>query len=119
MLSQSIHSNFIRSFVNIHFIGHNVDKIVKGSKGENLLQIAEKNQIHIPNACEGMGACGTCQVYIEKGMNLLSEITDRENDSLDFAVDVQDNSRLACRATLLSDEGDISVTIPKQSRNII
>lgn len=118
MISQYIHP-FKRFSVNIKFVGKDVNKVVQGNKGESLLHIAEKNEIHIPAACEGMGACGTCQVYVTKGMDLLTEITDKENDTLDFAIDVQDNSRLACQAVLTSDEGEIEALIPKQSRNIV
>ena len=112
-------NSFNRYAVKIRFIGKDVDKVVQGNKGESLLHIAENNGIHIPAACEGMGACGTCQVYITKGMDLLSEITDRENDTLDFAIDIQDNSRLACQAVLIADDGEIEANIPKQSRNIV
>lgn len=111
--------NLIRSVVNIKFTGRGVDKVVQGIAGDNLLHIAEKAGIHIPNACEGSGACGTCQLYINKGMDILGEITDSENDTLDFAVDVRDNSRLACRSIINTDNGEIEAEIPMQSRNII
>ncbi|KAK8886467.1 hypothetical protein M9Y10_041930 [Tritrichomonas musculus] len=118
MISQYKYS-YSRFAVNVRFIGKDVNKVVQGNKGESLLHIAEKNGIRIPAACEGMGACGTCQVYVNKGMDLLTEITDKENDTLDFAIDVQDNSRLACQAVITSDEGEIEALIPKQSRNIV
>lgn len=108
-----------RSLVNVHFKGKDLDKVVTGAVGESLLQIAEKNGIHIPNACEGSGACATCQLYIHKGMDALTEITDKENDTLDFAVEVRDNSRLACKAVVNADSGDVEAEIPLQSRNII
>jgi 2Fe-2S ferredoxin len=115
MLSQ----HFSRSFVNIRFTGEGVNKIVQGLKGESLLRVAEKNGIHLPNACEGSGACATCQVYITKGSNLLKPISPEEDDTLDFAIDIRDNSRLACRAIITANDGEIEAVIPKQSRNII
>lgn len=118
MLSQ-IRRSFERCSVKVRFIGKDVDKVVQGNKGESLLHIAEKNGVHIPAACEGMGACGTCQVYVTKGMDLLTEITDKENDTLDFAIDIQDNSRLACQAVINADDGEVEANIPKQSRNIV
>lgn len=108
-----------RSLVNIRFKGQGVDKTVTGAVGENLLHIAEENGIHLPNACEGSGACGTCQLYITKGMDKLSEITDKENDTLDFAIEVHDESRLACQAIVQADSGEVEALIPKQNRNII
>lgn len=111
--------SLLRTAVKVRFTGRGVDKIVEGAIGDNLLHIAEKAGIHIPNACEGSGACGTCQLYINKGMDCIGEITDSENDTLDFAVDVRDNSRLACRAMINTDAGEIEAEIPMQSRNII
>ena len=109
----------IRNLVNVKFIGKEINKVVQGAVGEKLLHLAEKNGIKIPSACEGSGACGTCHVYVTKGMDLLSEVTDQENDTLDFAVDVHDDSRLACRATIIANNGEIEARIPTHSRNII
>jgi 2Fe-2S ferredoxin len=115
MLTQA----FRRSLVNIRFTGNGLDKIVQGLKGESLLRVAEKHGIHIPSACEGSGACATCQLYITKGSNFLKPSTAEEEDTLDFAVDVRDNSRLACRAIVTATDGEIETVVPKQSRNII
>jgi 2Fe-2S ferredoxin len=108
-----------RSFVNIRFTGKGIDKVVQGKIGQSLLHVAEEHGIHVPNACEGSCACGTCQLYILKGMELLQEVTDQENDTLDFAIDPRAESRLACRAIIAASEGDIEAAIPAQSRNII
>ena len=116
MLSTSIHA---MGLVNVKFIGNGVNKTVQGAKGESLLHVAEKNEIKIPKACEGSCACGTCQVYVIKGAELLNEASDQENDTLDFAVDVRDNSRLACSAIIKADNGEIEAEIPRHSRNII
>jgi ferredoxin len=52
-------------------------------------------------------------------MDALSEITDGENDTLDFAIDVRDDSRLACQAKIIDGDGEIELVIPEQSRNIV
>ena len=59
-----------------------------------------------------MCACSTCHVYIEKGMNDLPEISDKEEDFIDRAENPRINSRLACQCIVSS---DIEVTIPDQS----
>jgi 2Fe-2S ferredoxin len=112
-------SRFRRALVNVKFVGDGISRIVQGACGESLLHVAEKHEIRIPNACEGSGACATCQLYITKGHNFLAQITPEEEDTLDFAVDVRQNSRLACRAIITASEGEIEAVIPKQSRNII
>jgi ferredoxin len=53
-----------------------------------------------------------------KGDGAVREITDQENDTLDFAIELRAESRLACQAVIVAD-GDIEVSIPTQSRNII
>jgi hypothetical protein len=56
--------------VSVRFTGVGIDKVVQGKVGESLLHIAERSGIRVPNACEGSGACATCQVYVTKGMGL-------------------------------------------------
>jgi 2Fe-2S ferredoxin len=110
---------FARRIVNVKFTGSGVNQVAAGLVGESLLHVAEKSKIKVPNACEGSGACATCQLYVTKGMHLLSEITDQENDTLDFAIETRDESRLACRAVIRVAEGEIDIAIPKHSRNIL
>lgn len=107
-----------RSVVKIHFTGKGADKIVEGHKGESLLKIAERNKLPLPNACEGNRACATCQVYVNKGQDLCNETTDAEFDTLDYAVDLRDESRLACTCVLEQDDGEMEVVIPERCRNI-
>jgi 2Fe-2S ferredoxin len=52
----------------------------------------------IDGDCGGACACATCHVYVEGGWaEKLPPMNDLERDMLDFAFDVQDNSRLACQ----------------------
>ncbi|EAX87148.1 Ferredoxin 7 [Trichomonas vaginalis G3] len=107
-----------RSAVKIHWTGKGCDKIVEGHNGETLLKIAERNKLPLPNACEGNRACATCQVYVNKGGDLLNEISDAEYDTLDYAVDLREQSRLACTCVLQTDDGEMDVVIPERCRNI-
>jgi 2Fe-2S ferredoxin len=52
----------------------------------------------IDGDCGGACACGTCHVYVEDGwFERLAPMDDLERDMLDFAFDVQPNSRLSCQ----------------------
>jgi 2Fe-2S ferredoxin len=51
-------------------------------------------------------------VYIEKGMDNLPEISDKEEDFIDRAINPRINSRLGCQCVINS---DIEVTVPDQS----
>jgi len=52
----------------------------------------------IDGDCGGACACGTCHVYVENGwFDRLPPMEELERDMLDFAFDVQPNSRLSCQ----------------------
>ena len=94
------------------------EHIVDGSKGHNLLELALGAEINIEHACGGVCACSTCHVYIEEGMNLLSESTEAEEDRVEEAPDIRRNSRLACQCEILK-PGKIVVRVPAWNRNAV
>ena len=65
-----------------------------GSEGESLLELAVEHGINIEHACGGVCACSTCHVYVEQGMDQLSESTEYEEDRVEEAPGLQRNSRL-------------------------
>lgn len=85
--------------------------------GQTLLEVALKNDIELHHNCGGVCACTTCHLYLEKGMENVDEISDREEDFIDRAVNPTLNSRLGCQCLLLDDgEGVVEVTIPDQTQ---
>ena len=46
--------------------------------GQSLLEIALKNDIELHHNCGGVCACTTCHLYVEKGMEFIDEISDKE-----------------------------------------
>jgi ferredoxin, 2Fe-2S len=86
--------------------------------GTSILEIAEDNDVHLNHNCGGVCACSTCHVYILKGEDSLEEISDKEEDFIDRAINPRINSRLGCQCVLLDDDAIIEVEIPDQS-NII
>ena len=92
--------------------------VVDGAAGHNLLEIALGNEINIEHACGGVCACSTCHVYIEEGMNLLSEATEAEEDRVEEAPGIRRNSRLACQCEILK-PGKIVVRVPSWNRNAV
>lgn len=83
--------------------------------GSSILQASKKCGAPEGYACGGVCACSTCHVYVHKGMELLSEMEDEEDDILDKAFDVRENSRLGCQAKIEKD-GIIEVEITPESR---
>ena len=84
--------------------------------GQNLLEIVLSNDIELHHNCGGVCACSTCHLYVNKGDDSLEEITDREEDFIDRAVNPRINSRLGCQCVLLDGSGDIEVTLPDQTQ---
>jgi ferredoxin, 2Fe-2S len=84
--------------------------------GDSLLEICLDNDIDLHHNCGGVCACTTCHLYIESGMEHIEEITDKEEDFIDRAVNPRLNSRLGCQSVLLDGEGVIQVTLPDQSQ---
>ncbi|MFI4897036.1 MAG: 2Fe-2S iron-sulfur cluster-binding protein [Phycisphaerales bacterium JB059] len=88
------------------------------SKGEHLLEVAVEHGINIEHACGGVCACSTCHVYIEEGMDQVSEPTEDEEDRVEEAPGLQLNSRLSCQCEIEGD-GPIVVRVPAWNRNAV
>jgi 2Fe-2S ferredoxin len=84
---------------------------------QSILEIALENNIELHHNCGGVCACSTCHLYLEKGENFVEEITDKEEDFIDRAVNPRLNSRLGCQCVLHAGPGgEIVVTLPDQSQ---
>jgi len=90
------------------------DETHAGVEGESVLDVALDNGIQLQHNCGGVCGCSTCHVYVESGMDDLPEITDKEEDYIDRAVDPRINSRLACQCVVQGSQ-DLVITIPKQN----
>ena len=83
---------------------------------QSLLELALKNDIELHHNCGGVCACSTCHLYVESGDNFLEELSDKEEDFIDRAVNPRINSRLGCQCVLQQASGDILVTLPDQTQ---
>ncbi|MBV7477588.1 2Fe-2S iron-sulfur cluster-binding protein [Pseudomonas sp. PDM31] len=87
---------------------------VQGSEGSNLMEIAVANLIPgILGDCGGTCSCATCHTYVDPDwVARVPAATDEELEILDGALDVQDNSRLACQMVLTEALDGLVVRIP-------
>ena len=80
---------------------------------QSLLEVALLNNIELHHNCGGVCACSTCHVYINKGEDYLEELSDKEEDFIDRAVNPRINSRLGCQCVVQGNE-DVAILIPRQ-----
>jgi len=82
--------------------------------------ILEASRIaEIPHAsiCGGRGRCTTCRVKVDKGMNNLSPIAEREFKALK-RIDAEKDVRLACQAELKKDDVSITLLLPPDIKSL-
>jgi 2Fe-2S ferredoxin len=91
---------------------------ILAAEGESLLEAAMEAGINIEHACGGVCACSTCHIYVESGMENLSEPVEAEEDRVEEAPGLQRNSRLACQC-VIKRGGPISIRVPSWNRNAV
>ncbi|XP_062304452.1 ferredoxin-2, mitochondrial [Osmerus eperlanus] len=105
--------------VNVVYIDRSGQRIpVKAKVGDNVLYLAHKHGIELEGACEASLACSTCHVYVSGDhCEKLPEPEESEDDMLDMAPLLQENSRLGCQIVLTQELEGIELTLPKVTRN--
>ena len=65
----------------------------------NMMELCKSAELPVEGTCGGMAMCASCHCYVESDHDL-PEMSDEEEDMLDEAFFVQDNSRLCCQLPL-------------------
>ena len=94
------------------------EKIVKtAEEGYSILEVTEDHDIHLNHNCGGVCACSTCHIYVNKGEEDLEEISDKEEDFIDRAVNPRIESRLGCQCILAKGgTGELEIILPDQTQ---
>lgn len=80
--------------------------------GWRIMEIIRDNGLPIKAECGGCCACATCHVYVDADwQDKLVPENDEEQDMLDEAFDVEDNSRLSCQVLMRDDLDGLTVTL--------
>lgn len=101
----------------IKYIEHNgKEHEIEVSTGLTVMEGAIKNNIPgIDADCGGACACATCHVYINQDwVEKLNPKEDTEEDMLDFAFDVKENSRLSCQISVNDELDGLVVNLPEK-----
>ncbi|KYO30389.1 ferredoxin-2, mitochondrial isoform X2 [Alligator mississippiensis] len=109
----------VGAMVNVVFIDRSGHRIpVQGRVGDNVLHLAQRHGIELEGACEASLACSTCHVYVKEAfVDKLPIPDEREEDMLDMAPLLQENSRLGCQIILTPELEGAEFTLPKITRN--
>lgn len=83
---------------------------------QSLLEVMLDNGIELHHNCGAVCACSTCHLYVNKGMEHLAELSDKEEDFIDRAVSPRIESRLGCQCEIQEGTGIIEVTLPDQTQ---
>lgn len=120
MLVQANDRNNLMATIQFNFEDPKIPskKVSDVQSGFSILEITEDHDIHLNHNCGGVCACSTCHIYVEQGDEFLEEISDKEEDFIDRAINPRLESRLGCQCIILDDEAILEVTIPDQSKII-
>ncbi|KAJ4442424.1 adrenodoxin-like protein 1, mitochondrial [Periplaneta americana] len=105
--------------VNITYIDKDGNRIpVKGKVGDNVLYLAHRYGIEMEGACEASLACTTCHVYVLGDfLEKLPAPEEKEDDLLDLAPFLKENSRLGCQIILKKEYEGMELQLPQATRN--
>lgn len=81
-------------------------------EGFRVMEIIRDWGLDIKAECGGACACATCHVHVaENWTDQLHPIEAEEEDMLDQAFDVRDNSRLSCQLLMSEELDGLEVTL--------
>jgi 2Fe-2S ferredoxin len=91
-------------------------QIVDAEPGLTVMEAARLNLVPgIEAECGGACACATCHVYVgESWREVTGEPSQMEEDMLDFAFDVREQSRLSCQIKVTAELDGLVVEIPEK-----
>ena len=84
----------------------------------SLLGYALAAGLRVDHACGGFCACSTCHVIVKQGLDTCNEASEDEEDMVEMAPGLTDQSRLACQC-VPDGTRDLIVEVPEWNRNYI
>lgn len=76
----------------------------------NMMEVFKAYELPVEGTCGGMALCSTCHCYIESDHEL-PEPSEDEEDMLDQAFFVEDNSRLGCQIRITDNINGLKVKL--------
>lgn len=82
----------------------------------NLMELCKAYELPVKGTCGGMALCSTCHCYVLSDTKL-REMSEDEEDMLDQAFFVEDNSRLGCQIKLSDNIAGLVVKLAPESED--
>ena len=76
----------------------------------NMTELCKSYELPVEGTCGGMAMCASCHMYVLSSHEI-SERSEDEEDMLDEAFFVEDNSRLGCQIKLASNLDGLEVKL--------
>ena len=76
----------------------------------NLMEVCKAHELPVEGTCGGMALCASCHVYVNSDHEL-TEASDDEEDMLDQAFFVEDNSRLGCQIKMKDSLNGLKISL--------
>ena len=76
----------------------------------NMMELCKSYELPVEGTCGGMALCASCHMYVHSDHEL-REPSDDEEDMLDQAFFVEDNSRLGCQIKLADEIDGLEVEL--------
>lgn len=91
-------------------------RTVKADVGATVMETAIRNSVPgIDAECGGACSCATCHVYVDEAwLAAVGAPEQMEEDMLDFAFEVRQNSRLSCQIKVTESLNGLKVTTPSK-----
>ncbi len=91
------------------------EHVIDVKNGLSVMEGAVKNNIPgIDADCGGACACATCHVYVkDEWLDKTGDKSAMEESMLDFAENVEDNSRLSCQIKVSDELDGLAVKMPQ------
>ena len=97
-----------------------VRKEVEVPVGVSVMEAAHMFDVDIEGACEGVMACSTCHVIVDKDWyGRLASAGEDEEYMLDLAIGLTDASRLGCQIVMTEALDGLVVRLPAETQNMM
>lgn len=89
-----------------------VEHMLEALDGWRVMEIIRDHDLPIKAECGGACSCATCHVYVDpEWLPKLAEMREDEEDMLDGAFDIEENSRLSCQIIMSPELDGLKVTL--------